>query len=173
MKKISIYFCFVFLASVACVACMDEREIIYAGPTVVEFKNHLLGRNTTYTPVGVFPSGTGTAQTLTSRYISVDNRGTDSILVQLVGPQLSRDIDIEYTIDESSTAIEGTHYDFVNAGTRTIVLPAGTSSTYILINPTPGSLDAGETRSLTLRLLGHNEVGVSENYSTFTTYLRP
>ncbi|WP_143053904.1 hypothetical protein [Parapedobacter koreensis] len=152
--------------------CMEERELRYTGPTVVEFKNHLFGRVAGYLPTGVYPNQSGTPMTTLSKYISVETRGKDSVLVQLIGPQLSSDSQIEFSIAENSTAVEGTHFEFESAGSRTVTLPANSSSTYIVYDLIPGSLETGETVTLRLNLIGNDQVGFSQNYSQFTTYLR-
>lgn len=181
MKKISLYIFSFLLLTISMVGCQEEREIIYTGPSVVEFKNHILGRNAAYRPAGVFANGTGTPMTLVSRHVSVNNRGRDSILVQLVGPQSASDIVINFgvgTMDvppaQQNTlvpAVEGTHFNFVNPG-KTVTIPANSSSGWILIDPIPGSTTAGNQYYLALDLLGNDQVSPSHNYSRFTTYYR-
>ncbi|MCL7989326.1 hypothetical protein M8998_15350 [Sphingobacterium sp. lm-10] len=181
MKKINIYILGFILSSATFISCQQEREIRYTGASVVEFKNHILGRNAAYTPEGVFLNATGTAMTLVSRHVSVNNRGRDSILVQLVGHQSSTDIHINYAIGALEVplaqqniimpAVEGTHYEFVNPE-RVVTIPANSSSAWILIDPIPGSTVAGNQYYLVLQLLGNDQVLPSQNYSTFTTYYR-
>ena len=162
--------CLIVLASAS---CMEERELRYTGPTVVEFKNHLFGRVASYLPEGVLPNASGSPMTLLSKSISVDERGVDSVLVQLIGPQLSNDAEIEFSISEESSAVEGEHFEFVNPGTRTFTIPANSSSGYIVYEVIPGSVADGESVALILNLIGNNQIGISKNYSAFTTRFQP
>lgn len=185
MNKSFKYIACFLLLSTALASCMEEREITYTGPTTVELKNHLLTRNANYietaTP-GVYPNATATPITFNSKYISVNNRAVDSVLVQLVGPQSSTDITVEYTLgtmeipaNQAATlfpAVEGTHFEFATPGARTVTIPANSSFGWILIRPIPGSAPAGNRYFLVLDLLGNDQVPASVNYSTFTNYLR-
>lgn len=173
MKKIQVKCLVGALMLFAAAGCMEERELTYTGPLVVEFKNHLFGRTAGYVPEGVFPNASGSPMTALSKYISVDERGVDSVLVQLVGPQLPNDAEIEFSIGDESTAVEGTHFEFVAPGMRTFTMPANSSSAFILYEVIPGSVPEGETVSLTLNLVGNGQIGVSQNYQTFTTRMRP
>ncbi|PYF77331.1 hypothetical protein [Pedobacter nutrimenti] len=144
-------------------SCMPKDDNIYNGPSVVEFKNHLLGK--VNLPSGV--SGNGEL----SRTESVNTRGTDTIYVQLVGPQRPNPIDIGFAVNGTSTAVEGTHYKFKPAGARKVTIPANSSVGYILIDLVPGSVAAGATFPLSLSLTGTDDVKPSANYKNFVLTL--
>ncbi|WP_316822985.1 hypothetical protein [Pedobacter gandavensis] len=146
MKKILKYTFVIGLVSLMFTACKKEYQT-YKGPTVVEFSPAIKSR----------PQGTVVAP------------GYDSVKVQLVGPQRSSDLELSYTIDPKSTAVEGTHYNIPKLGTLT--LPANSSFGYIRVNLVPGSIPNNQTASqkkLIFNLTGNSEVPASVNYKTYT-----
>ncbi|WP_462265589.1 hypothetical protein [Mucilaginibacter sp.] len=157
-----------------CLPDKAEKALVYKGPTVVEIKNQKLGvLATVLTKVGVY---TSTAQTDSTRTVLLASRGTDSILVQLVGPQSSSPTDVIYTVRPVSTTLtaqEGVNYTFVPAGARTVTIPPNSSSAYIQVKMIPGSIPTTETsRALAIDLVGNSQVGVSANYGKFILTLR-
>lgn len=174
MKK-RIFIIFSCLASIGllygCLPDKAEDALVYKGPTQVEFKNFTLGQLTAaLNSKGVYAT---TAQTDSTRTVLLNSRGTDSVLVQLVGPQSSTPIDINYNVRPTSTAIEGTNYAFIPAGARKVTIPANSSSAYILISMIPNSITTvGTTRTIAIDLLGNAQIAPSPNYNKFIVTLR-
>ncbi|WP_113638588.1 hypothetical protein [Nubsella zeaxanthinifaciens] len=168
MKKVILYiFSAVLLGSIM-VGCMPKDELTYTGPTVVEFKNHLQGFNTTkLAAMGVSSTG----QTMVSRRVNVNTRGTDTIYVQLVGPQSASATEIGFAVETSSTAVAGTHYNFRPVGANKLTIPANSSTGYILVDMIPGSIAGTATFPLRVTLTGNGTVAPSANYKTFTLTL--
>lgn len=145
---------------------MPEDDNLWDSTSIVEFKNHLLGRVTASMPAGV------TGNAVLTRQISVSLRTTDSVLVQLVGPHSATDTEIGFAVvAEESTAVEGEHYAFASSSS-TVTIPANSSQGHILINPVSGSIPSGNRR-LVLELTGNDLVPPSENYKRFTLTLVP
>lgn len=98
---------------------------------------------------------------------------SDSVLVQLVGPQKTSDLNVTYIKDAvaagATQAVEGVHFDFVRNPAGQIVFKANQSSAYIYLNVYNGISGADPDRVvLNLTLQSGNGVQVSENYKTFT-----
>ena len=98
---------------------------------------------------------------------------SDSILVQLVGPQRTSDIRVAYEIGEAPegtvAAIEGDNFTFENAVEGELTIKAGTSSGYIYLN-IPESLNStsADRVVLLINLTDDSDVAPSQNYRTFT-----
>ncbi|MDP9046925.1 MAG: hypothetical protein M3N14_02235 [Bacteroidota bacterium] len=191
MKKIISYITIVFVASAILTSCLPEKDstrLVYKGPTVVAFKNFTVGQiaslkrsdgsglesNSSLTGRGISTSAAD-AQTDSTHAIHIGNpspttfvRATDSILVQLVGPQRSTPTIVNYTVRSTGTAVEGTHYNFATAGARTVTIPANSSSAYILINTIPNSVAAAPaSATLILDLTGGSGIPPSFNFKSF------
>lgn len=166
MKKLLLYGLTVFCLSICLSSCMPEDDLVYTGPNVIEFKNHLQGRVTASLPVGVVSNGALT------RSVQVNSRVTDTIFVQLVGPQSSAASILPFTVNSASTAIEGTHFNFNAASPKTVTIPASSSVGYILVDMIPNSITGTATFPLILDLVGTEQIQPSANYKTFTLTLR-
>ncbi len=191
MKKIILYITVVVVGCTVLSGCLpekDETRLSYNGPTLVEFKNFTAGQlatlkrsdgsglesNASLTGRGI-STAAADAQTDTTHAIHVGNpsptgfiRATDSILVQLVGPQVSTPTVINYTVRSASTAIEGTHYNFVPTNARSVTIPANSSSAYILINTIPNTVAAAPaSATLILDLVGASGIPPSYNFKSF------
>lgn len=160
------------LVSLFLTSCFPEDELAYSGPAVVEFKNHTLGMgNAVLTARGIVTQA-GT-QTDSTRTVLLNVRTTDTIYVQLVGPHQSQAINLDYSVRASSTAVEGTHYNFAVANTRQVTIPANSSIGYILINPVANSLPAvGDQVRIDIDLLGNSSFPTSVKYDVFKVTLR-
>jgi len=166
MKRLLLYgLAFASICSIF-TSCMPKDELVYTGPDVVEFKNHLLSRVAARQPAGV------TLNAALSRTASVNTRGTDTIYVNLVGPQKSTPTEIGFTVGSTSTAVAGTHYNFRPAGSTKVTIPANSSTGYLLVDMIPGSIVGSTTFPLVLTLTGNGEIQPSANYKTFTLTLR-
>ncbi|RYF21653.1 MAG: hypothetical protein EOO42_10175 [Flavobacteriales bacterium] len=168
MKKIFLYIFSTVLLGTSMVGCMPEDELTYTGPAVVEFKNHLQGYNTTkLAAMGVSSTG----QTLVSRRVNISTRVTDTIYVQLVGPQSASATEVGFNVEANSTAVAGTHYNFRPVGSNKITIPANSSQGFILVDMIPGSIAGTATFPLRVTLTGNSTVAPSANYKTFTLTL--
>ncbi len=123
----------------------EEQDNRYQGPPVVEFQRSITGVSTDYT-VG-------------------DGAVVDTAVVQLVGPHQTSDMNLTFAVENTSTAVEGTHYNLLTTGT--FVLPAGSSFGYIRFEVLTDNAAAGESFSIDFTLTG-GDLGVSENYKTLT-----
>lgn len=191
MKNIFKYYlvilCIGFMFS-GCLPDPAKEGLVYKGPTVVEFKNQNLGMlRAPLDAKGVYRC---TAQTDSSRTVNqnanssfrcntaealaaANARGTDTVFVQLVGPQRSSDTELTFGIKSLSTAVEGVHYDFRPAGNRKVIIPANKSVGYILIDIKPtGLTTAGESVRLGLDLLGNDEIKATKFYDDFYVTFR-
>ncbi len=146
-------------------SCFENPSWTYEGPTIVEFKNPRAGFATQ--PANNVQNG------IRARIIR-QGISRDSILIQLVGAQRPVDTTVPYSIDPSSTAVEGTNYAFV--GTKgTLTIPANSSAAYLVFRFLPGipaTAPATQGSTLVLNLDGSSEVPASVNYKTFTFTIR-
>ncbi|RYE26797.1 MAG: hypothetical protein EOP45_03210 [Sphingobacteriaceae bacterium] len=174
MKKHIIYIFIVTISSLGFYGCLPDKAedaFVYKGAPVVEIKNQTLGvLATVLNAKGVYAT---TSQTDSSRTVLLNSRGIDSILVQLVGPQSSSPTILNYSVRSTSTAVEGTNYNFVPANARTVTIPANSSSAYIQIAMIANSLTtAGTTRTVIIDLLGNSTILPNPNYSKFLLTIR-
>lgn len=165
MKKIFLIFSFLGII-ISLSSCFKTPERIYTGPMVVEFKNHRAGFTAANNTAILNVSNTPIARTVRQAI------GTDTIYVQLVGAQMPQPVEVSYQVAGTSTAVENTHYRFpTTRGTLTI--PANSSVGYLIVQTLPAITSPAEVRSIVFTLLnGSNDVGVSENYKTFTLNIR-
>ena len=190
MRKIILYITLVVAGCAVMSGCLPEKDdtrLAYKGPTVVAFKNFTAGQVATLKIPGTVPAqesassltyrGISTAgadaQTDSTHAIHIGNpsptgfvRATDSILVQLVGPQVSTPTVVNFTVRSTSTAVEGTNFTLSPAGARTVTIPANSSSAYILVNTIPNSVNAGPA-TIILDLAGAPGIPPSFNFKSF------
>lgn len=74
------------------------------------------------------------------------------------GSLSDRDIVVEYSIDPSSTAVEGEEFDFVS-NTGTLTIPAGSSFANFPLNINTGGLNPSSATTLILKLTGTTTSG--------------
>lgn len=173
LKRYIIYPIVLFVLGTIFVGCFPEKSetaLIYDGPTVVEVKNFTFGLDGTIAlNRGIFT----TAQTDSTRTVLLNTRGTDSILVQLVGPQSAAPIDVNFRVRTTSTAVEGTHYTFNPAGARKVTFAPNTSLAYIKLNMIPNSLTTvGDQRTVAIDLLSDGAVKPNPNFNKFIVTIR-
>lgn len=90
--------------------------------------------------------------------------------IQLIGRQRDSELPITFTVADSSTAVEGTHYTLPSTSTT---LPADSSSVPVQINVLDNSADDGdENFVLFLNLQESNGVAPAENLRTFRLTFR-
>lgn len=146
MKRLPLFLLVVLLLT-GCDDLFDkgDAEKVYSGPDVVEF----------------FPL---------QRQINIGTTASTTVAVQLIGPQRSSDLTIDFQVAGTSTAVAGTHYNIATSSPVTI--PAGSSSATIQINVVAGSLNPGQEVRLDLELLGGQGVEPAENLKTSRIFLR-
>jgi hypothetical protein len=176
MKKNFLKIFFIAITGIAATSCLPEDELTYEGPTVVEFKNHTLGKvNAFLDAQGIVRTPSTQVQNDSSRTILMNVRTTDTVYVQLVGPQLSTATEVDFTLRSSGTnmAVEGTHFNFVPANNRKVTIPANSSVGYLLIRPVANSLPTvGDLRAIRLDLKGNAAIKANPNYDSFIVTLR-
>ncbi|MBB2146345.1 hypothetical protein GM921_12660 [Pedobacter sp. LMG 31464] len=173
-KKYIIYPIALFVLGTIFVGCFPEKSetaLIYDGPVVAEIKNFTFGQQTSVLNAkGVVAA---VAQTDSSRTVLLNVRGTDSVLVQLVGPQSAAPIDVNFKIRATSTAVEGTHYNLVPAGVRKVTFAPNTSLAYIKVNMVANSLTTvGDQRTVIFDLQSDGQVKPNPNFNKFIITLR-
>jgi hypothetical protein len=111
--------------------------------------------------------------------LAANARTTDTILVQLVGPQRSTPTVVNYTVRPATatvnptTAVEGVNYDFRVKNARSFTIPANSSAGYILVDIKGGVMTtAGATVRLTIDLVGASDAAASVNYNKFILTIR-
>lgn len=174
LKKYIIYPIVLLVLGTIFVGCFPEKSetaLIYNGPVVAEIKNFTFGQTAgVLNAKGVVAA---VAQTDSSRTVLLNVRGTDSVLVQLVGPQSASPIDVNFRVRTTSTAVEGTHYTFNPAGARKVTFAPNTSLAYIKLNLIANSLTTvGEQRTVAIDLLSDGQVKPNPNFSKFIVTLR-
>lgn len=175
LKKYIIYPICLFVLGTIFVGCFpkkaDER-LIYNGPTVVEVKNFTLGQASTVLIAKGVSTAAGT-QTDSTRTVMMNLRGTDSVLVQLVGPQSAAPIDVNFSVRSTSTAVEGTHYAFIPAGIRKVTFAPNTSLAYIKLSIIANSLPTvGDQRTVMIDILGDGTIKPNPNFNKFFVTMR-
>lgn len=173
-KKYIIYPIALFVLGTVFVGCLPEKSetaLIYDGPTVVEIKNFTFGQAASVLNAKGVVSAV--AQTDSSRTVLLNTRGTDSVLVQLVGPQSAGAIDVNFRVRSTSTAVEGTHYNLIPTGVRKVTFAPNTSLAYIRLNMVPNSLTTvGDQRTVIFDLLSDGQVLPNPNFNKFIVTLR-
>ncbi len=125
---------------------MDEMGTVYTGTPVIEFA-HLTG---SLNRAVAFPTTTAT-------------QTTDSVKIQLVGPQRGTPTTVTFQVDAASTGVAGTDYVNLTTTTNTAVIPANQSFVWIVFR---FNRPASGTKTLVLNLVGGDDAGVSQNYKT-------
>ncbi|TAE31790.1 MAG: hypothetical protein EAZ91_06660 [Cytophagales bacterium] len=165
MHKFSILAITLIGLSTLLTGCFENPSWVYEGAPVVELKNDRAGFATQPT--------NNVANTIRARTV---RQGIlrDSILVQLVGPHQPTQTDVSYTINTTSTAVEGTNFSVI--GTKgQVTIPANSSFGFIKFQFLPGipaSAPATQTVTLAITLTGNSAILPSENYKTFTYTIR-
>ena len=122
----------------------EARDRTYQGPTVLEFSP----------TSGIVNEGDGPVATN----------------VQLIGPQRDSALPVSYVVDDSSTAVEGTHYSLGSTNTQ---IDAGSSSASVTVNVLDNDAnDGGNNFILYLSLQESQGVEPAENLKTFTLTIR-
>lgn len=97
--------------------------------------------------------------------------GGTTVAVQLIAEQRSQDLNVDYSIDSESTAIEGVHYEIATPSPVTI--EAGTSAVNIEIDYIEDSVSPGDEVTLIINLDGtDSDVEPAAKLSRSITYIR-
>ncbi len=175
LRKYIIYPIVLFVLGTMFIGCLPEKSetaLIYNGPVVTEIKNFTFGQQASVLSAKGVSTLAGT-QTDSTRTVMLNVRGTDSILVQLVGPQSAAPIDVNFRVRSTSTAVEGTHYTFNPVGARKVTFAPNTSLAYIKLNLVPNSLTTvGDQRTVIVDLLSDGNIKPNPNFNKFIVTLR-
>jgi hypothetical protein len=173
MRKLKIFSGIYLIAITALLSC-EKTDMTYTGPPVAEFAPR--SASATYTSA----FSTSVKQTLW-----VANIDTLELTVNLVGHQSDKDLVLEYSLVtervndfpsatyyiDPTTAIEGTHFNFVPArnGTAngTLTIPANSSSGVIRINTIASQASPDVSKRVVVQLLPTSDLSVNPNYQYF------
>ncbi|HYW35494.1 MAG TPA: hypothetical protein VE868_08815 [Balneolaceae bacterium] len=100
----------------------------------------------------------------------VSGSGQIALKVQLIGHQRKTDLPVNFSVDDSSTARQGT--DYTIATSSPVSIPADSSSAVITINANNSKIDSNKVRTLYLSLDNNNKVQPAVNLKTFTLTIR-
>lgn len=90
--------------------------------------------------------------------------------IQLIGPQRDAALSVNFVVDDSSTAVEGTHYAL---GSTSASIAAGESVAEVSIDVLDNSIDDGDTNyELFLSLQASDGVEPAVNLQTYTLTIR-
>jgi hypothetical protein len=160
MKMKTIYKIFTFVALLAVVsACFDDpgTDLLLDNVAVIE-----INEATTAGGLDVSKS---------YDRITDGKRIKDSIRVNLVGPQLSTPITVNFAVDPSSTAVAGTHYALIT--TSSVTIPANSSFGFIYFEVIDDNVLPGEIWKLKINLTSSDaNTTISSKYGVFTRSIR-
>jgi hypothetical protein len=174
MKRLFLFAFLLASVGVTVTSCFPEDENTYAGPTLIEFKNHTLGvTSTVLTARGIVISPSTQVQTDSTRYIMQNVRTSDTIYVQMIGRQQPTATTVPFTVRASSDAVAGTHYNFdaSNSG-NTVTIPANSSVGFLIVKPVANSVPVGSLRGVFIDLAKTGTFKPSPNYSKFKLYIK-
>ncbi|SIS91337.1 hypothetical protein [Belliella pelovolcani] len=159
MKKYIVKTVLFGFISLLCFACFEAPDRTFQGPEEFQFNNQTLGRIASTIP-GI------DQQSLTAKRVRQGVVTQDEVEIQLIGRQKSTDLNVAYTVDPASTAVQGVHYTLQSP--NSVVLGANTSSAFLRYNVLEGIPVGGSPVTLILNLVGTDEIPGSENYKRFT-----
>ena len=157
----------------ALTGCFDDAQLAYDGPLQLEFAPQQ-SRSTEY--IGSTYTGDNVRLGFYRRSVRANATAvtTDSVVVNLIGPQQSVDIPITFTVDTEGTrtAVAGRDYNLIDQGP--VVLRANTSSVPIRFNILPDATasTAGDTLRFVLNGSDAAGVQVAPRYSRFKISLK-
>ncbi|PWN05243.1 Calx-beta domain-containing protein [Rhodohalobacter mucosus] len=98
--------------------------------------------------------------------------GTITVEVQLIAEQRTSDLPVTFSVNGSSTAVAGTHFNITTPSP--VTLAAGTSTVDIEIELIDGSLNAGDDSvTLILDMEGTADVQADPNLDQSRTFIAP
>lgn len=173
MRNIKIFAGIIFLVIISLASC-KKPDLTYTGPSVVEFAP--ISTSSTYT--SAFSSTIKQANFI----LSLD---TLELIVNLVGPQQNKDINVEFTLVtdkvvdfpsvtyfiDPTTAVEGTHYNFLPARTAgangVMTIPANSSFGKIKLNSLLGQVSPDVNKRVVIKLLPTSDIAVNPNFQYY------
>lgn len=94
----------------------------------------------------------------------------DPVNIQLIGPQRDSALPVTFTVDDSSSAVEGTHFSL---SSTTATIDANSNATQITIDVLDNDIDDGGTNYvLYLSLQDSEGVEAAANLRTYTLTIR-
>ncbi|MBL7871874.1 MAG: hypothetical protein JNM78_09710 [Cyclobacteriaceae bacterium] len=160
MKMKTIYKIFTFVGLLAVVsACFDDpgTDILLNNAAVIE-----INEATTAGGLDVSKS---------YNRVTDGKRIKDSIRVNLVGPQKSQAITVNFTVEPTSTAVAGTHYALIT--TNTVSIAANSSFGFIYFEVIDDNILPGEIWKLKIKLTSSDgSTTISSKYGEFTRSIR-
>jgi hypothetical protein len=173
MKKNKIIYIALLLAFIGLSSC-EKTDNTYKGPSVVEFAP--ISTSSTYT----------SAYSMTIKQANyIVTLDTLELTVNLVGPQQNKDINLEYTLltqkvndfpsatyfIDPTSAVEGTHYNFLPARTGgangTITIPANSSFGKIKLNTLAAQVAPDVSKRVVVQLISTPDIQVNPNFQYF------
>lgn len=145
--------------SLICFGCFEAPDRTFKGPEEFQFNNHTLGRIASTIP-GI------DQQSLIAKRVRQGVVAEDAIEIQLIGTQKAANLNVAYTIDPASTAVQGVHYSLQSP--NSVVLQANTSSSFLRYNVLNGIPQGGGPVTIIFNLVGTDEIKGSENFKRFT-----
>lgn len=139
-------------SSASCDALLEPRDHAYDGPPVIEFAPVLPSGD--YSRQVTFPPGSTAPENVTVR-------------VQYVGPPPDNEVNGEFALGASTTAVSGTHFTMPTGYT----IPAGENRVDVVLELNSAALAADESVTIVLELTPGQDFDVSENYKQFTITL--
>lgn len=160
MKMKAVYNLFMFAGLIILVtACFEDpgTKILLDDVSVIEIQEA-----TTATGLDISKTYKRTVDGLNLR---------DSIRVNLVGPQKSTAVNVSFSIDASSTAVAGTHYNLIT--TSSVAIPANSSFGFIYYEVIDDNIPTTESYKLKFSLTGADGgATISAKYGAFTRTIR-
>ncbi|MBN7811424.1 hypothetical protein J0A68_10690 [Algoriphagus sp. H41] len=155
MKLNKIYiFLATILASLSLTGCFDDQgdDTLLQG-TFVEFED------------GRLPNGR------TASFVRLSANQTDVVELQInrVSTNSSSPITVEVSVDPTSTAVRGVHYEFSGAS---VTIPAGEFTGMVPVTVLTGNIDPSETPDLVLKMTTASGAEVSTNYGDLLLAIR-
>lgn len=99
-----------------------------------------------------------------------EGAGTQTVEIQLIGPQRDSDLSVSFSAADSSTAEEGVHY---NLPSTSATIPANSSQTDVQVEVLDNAEDDGDSNYvLYLNLQDSQGVEAAENLKTHTLTIR-
>ena len=144
MKLKALIFVLIPLLFVSCDSLFDKGDVEkkFSGPAQIEFKPLQQEAN--------------------------QNSGSFEVAIQLIGEQRGSDLNVSFSVDGSSTAVEGTHYTL---SSTSATIASGTSAATVTVGLIDGNLAAGQEVTLILNLDDSGDVTAAPNLDQSTTFI--
>jgi hypothetical protein len=163
----------ILLSALVMISC-EETDYTYDGPPVAEFA----ARSTSSTYTSAYSVSIKQAN-------YIESLDTLELVVNLVGAHQTKDLTLEYSLVTDtvknfpltdyfiapSTAVEGTHFNFVPVRTGTgnglVTIPANTSTGIIKLNSIAAQVSPDVSKRVVIKLHSTPDLIVNPNYQYF------